>query len=43
MKTPDKHFLACKNQQVSKLLTKLEIPHLNFEHVKVKSVRLKKN
>jgi hypothetical protein len=35
VKTSDKPLLACKNQQVSELLTKLEIPHLNLEHVKI--------
>jgi hypothetical protein len=35
VRTTEKPLLACKNQQVAELLTKLEIPHVNLEHVRI--------
>jgi hypothetical protein len=35
VRTTDKPLLACKNQQVAELLTKLEIPHMNLEYVTI--------
>jgi hypothetical protein len=35
VKTFDKTLLACKNQQVAQILSKMEIPHLNLELVEI--------
>jgi hypothetical protein len=42
VKTTEKDHLACKNQQVSEILTRYGIPHINLEYLTVEGERCPK-